>query len=104
MDLWEQNNGFLINEKGGMVSIDSYERTTMFILKRLLKLSHISNREQQRYNEKYLRECGIEFEDKLKKNCTKISFCVIANNVDIWCSRNRQDNIDKLYLSNDDTI
>lgn len=35
LDLWEQNNGFLINEKGGMVSIDSYERTTMFILKRL---------------------------------------------------------------------
>ena len=74
LDLWEQNNGFLINEKGGMVSIDSYERTTMFILKRLLKLSHISNREQQRYNEKYLRECGIEFEDKLKKIALKSLF------------------------------
>ena len=74
LDLWEQNNGFLINEKGGMVSIDSYERTTMFILKRLLKLSHISNREQQRYNEKYLRECGIEFEDELKKIALKSLF------------------------------
>lgn len=74
LDSWEQNNGFLINEEKGVVSIDSYESTTLFVLKRLLKLSHISDRKQQKNNEKYLRECGIEFEDELKRIALKYLF------------------------------
>lgn len=74
LDLWERNNGFMINEKEGVVSIDSYESTTFFILKRLMDLSHIPNRKQQKSNEKYLRECGIEFEDELKKIAMKYLF------------------------------
>ena len=74
LDLWERNNGFMINEKEGVVSIDSYESTTFFILKRLLDLSHIPNRKQQKSNEKYLRECGIEFEDELKRIAMKYLF------------------------------
>ena len=89
LDLWERNNGFMINEKEGVVSIDSYESTTFFILKRLLDLSHIPNRKQQKSNEKYLRECGIEFEDELKKDCNEISFCIVSSNVDIWRCRHR---------------
>lgn len=72
--MWERNNGFMINEKEGVVSIDSYESTTFFILKRLLDLSHIPNRKQQKSNEKYLRECGIEFEDELKRIAMKYLF------------------------------
>ena len=64
LDTWEQKNGFKINEKEGVVSIDSYESTTLFILQRLLELSHNSDREQQKSNEKYLRDCKIEFEDE----------------------------------------
>lgn len=74
LDAWERNNGFLINEKEGVVSIDSYESTTLFILKRLLELSHIPDKEQQKNNEKYLRECGIEFEDELKRIALKYLF------------------------------
>lgn len=74
LDAWERNNGFLINEKEGVVSIDSYESTTLFILKKLLEYSHIPDREQQKNNERFLRECGIEFEDVLKKIALKNIF------------------------------
>lgn len=74
LDAWERNNGFLINEKDGVVSIDSYESTTLFILEKLLEYSHFPDREQQKGNEKYLRECGIEFEDVLKKSALKNLF------------------------------
>lgn len=74
LDTWEQKNGFKINEKEGIVSIDSYESTTLFILRRLLELSHIPDRDQQKSNEKYLRECGIEFEDDLKRIAMKYLF------------------------------
>lgn len=67
LDAWERNNGFLINEKESVVSIDSYESTILFILKKLLNFTHTLDREQQKNNERYLRECGIEFEDALKK-------------------------------------
>lgn len=74
LDAWERNNGFLINEKESIVSIDSYESTTLFILKRLLNFTHTPDREQQKNNEKYLRECGIEFEDAIKKIALKNLF------------------------------
>jgi len=74
LDNWERNNGFLIKEKEGVVSIDSYESTTLFILKKLLDFSHMPDRELQKINERYLRECGIEFEDALKKIALKNLF------------------------------
>lgn len=74
LDTWERNKGFLINEKESVVSIDSYESTTLFILKRLLDFSHMPDREQQKNNERFLRECGIEFEDELKQTALKNLF------------------------------
>ena len=74
LDTWERNKGFLICEKEGVVSIDSYESTTLFILKKLLDFSHTPDREQQKNNERFLRECGIEFEDVLKKIALKNLF------------------------------
>ena len=74
LDTWERKNGFLINEKDGVVSIDSYESTTLFILKRLINYSHLPDREQQKSNERFLRECGMEFEDVLKKIALKNLF------------------------------
>ncbi len=74
LDQWERNNGFMINEEKGLLSIDSYESTTIFILKKLLKLSKISNRGQKESNLNYLRQCNINFEDSLKKIALQKSF------------------------------
>lgn len=67
LDQWECNNGFLINEENGLLSIDSYESTTLFILQKLLKFSQKTNRGQKEANLRYLRQCNINFEDPLKK-------------------------------------
>lgn len=74
LDAWERKEGFLINEKEGFVSIDSYESTTLYILKKLLNFSHTPDREQQKSNEKYLRECEIKFDDVLKETALKNLF------------------------------
>ncbi len=74
LDSWERNNGFMINVEENIVSIDSYVSTTLFILKRLLQLSHDPDMEQQSRNERYLKECGIKFEDKLKQIAMKYLF------------------------------
>ena len=67
LDQWECNNGFLINEENGLLSIDSYESTTLFILQKLLNFSRKTNRGQKEANLRYLRQCNINFEDPLKK-------------------------------------
>lgn len=67
LDRWERNNGFLIKEDGGIVSIDSYESTALYILERLLKLSKVPNKGQKEANLQYLRKCNINFEDPLKR-------------------------------------
>ena len=67
LDSWERNNGFLIKEDGGMVSIDSYESTALYILEKLLKMSKVPNRGQKEANSQYLRQCNINFEDPIKK-------------------------------------
>lgn len=67
LDQWECSNGFMINEDNDLLSIDSYERTTIFILKRLLTFSQKGNRGQKESNLQYLKQCNIEFKDPLKK-------------------------------------
>ncbi len=67
LDDWERKSGFSIKEENGLLSIDSYVSTTLFILEKLLKLSNIFNRGQKESNARYLRQCNIIFEDPLKK-------------------------------------
>ncbi|MBQ8558416.1 MAG: AAA family ATPase [Tyzzerella sp.] len=67
LDSWERNNGFLIKEDGGMVTIDSYESTALYILEKLLKMSKVPNRGQKEANSQYLRQCNINFADPIKK-------------------------------------
>lgn len=57
----------MIKEENGLLSIDSYETTTIFILDKLLKFSKIGNRGQKESNLRYLSQCNINFEDPLKK-------------------------------------
>lgn len=67
LDTWELGNGYQINIDNGLVSIDSYEQTTLKILSKLLELSKIGNQGQKEFNQAYLKSCGIVFEDELKK-------------------------------------
>lgn len=67
LDDWERENGYRINICSGLVSIDSYEKTTVTILKKLIELSKIGNKGQKEFNQAYLKNCGIAFEDQLKK-------------------------------------
>ena len=61
------DNGYKINVCNGLASIDSYEQTTLMILDKLLKISKIGNQGQKEFNQAYLKNCGIVFEDELKK-------------------------------------
>lgn len=67
LDDWERGNGYKINVCDGLVSIDSYEKTTLRILDKLLELSKVGNQGQKEFNQAYLKNCGIVFEDELKK-------------------------------------
>ena len=67
LDNWERNNGFQINISDGLVSIDSYEKTTISILKKLLEFSRVGNKGQKEFNQVYLKNSGLFFEDELKR-------------------------------------
>lgn len=67
LDKWERDNGYSINEENGCVSIDSYESTTLFILKKLLEFSNMPNKGQRESNLQYLTQCNLDFRDSLKK-------------------------------------
>lgn len=67
LDSWEIEQGYGIKTENGVVCIDSYEKTTLNILNRLIKLSKKGNKGQKELNQSYLRNCGIEFSDNLKK-------------------------------------
>lgn len=74
LDMWERRNGFRINEKNDLISIDSYESTAVFILEKLLRLSKMSNKGQKESNLRYLKQCNINFEDPLKRTALQKLF------------------------------
>lgn len=67
LDAWERGKGYKINIDNGLVSIDSYEQTTLSILSKLLELSKVGNQGQKEFNNAYLKNCSINFEDDLKR-------------------------------------
>lgn len=67
LDSWERSKGYEINIDSGLVSINSYEQTTVSILSKLLELSKLGNQGQKEFNQAYLKNCGITFEDDLKR-------------------------------------
>lgn len=74
LDRWERENGYSIVEKDGLVCIASYYDTTINILKYLKGLTHNSDREQQRSNGRFLKNCKIEFDDPIKEIVLKNLF------------------------------
>lgn len=74
LDRWERDEGYEININSGLVSINSYEKTTLSILSKLLELSKLSNQGQKEFNKAYLKNCGITFEDDLKRAALQNAF------------------------------
>lgn len=74
LDRWEQSQGYQINLSGGFSCIESYERTTLFILRKLLDFSNNGNKGQKEYNQKFLKESSLDFADDLKKQALRDVF------------------------------
>lgn len=67
LDNWERRNGYRINVYDDIVSIDSYETTTVYILEKLLKYSKMGNKGQREFNQKFLKDWDKIITDNLKK-------------------------------------
>ena len=74
LDSWEKGKGYGITVKEDVAYIDSYEESTLFILKKLLEMSHIPNKGQKEFNERYLRQSEIVFSDLNKEAALKYAF------------------------------
>jgi len=74
LDDWERDKGYFIIEKEGLVTIASYYDTTINILKRLLQLTHNVSLDRQEENERFIKNCGIKFDDIDKKIALKHLF------------------------------
>lgn len=73
LDDWENREGYKVNIKENQVCIDSYEKTTINILKKLIEFSNNSNESRTEDNKKYLKECLEEIDD-VKKQAIKNVF------------------------------
>lgn len=67
LDKWEREQGYNINLVDGIVTIDSYEKETLNVLGKLLEFSKKGNKGQRELNQRFLKECNINFEDKQKE-------------------------------------
>ena len=74
LDDWERDKGYFIIEKEGLVTIASYYDPTINILKRLLQLTHNVSLDRQEENERFIKNCGIKFDDIDKKIALKHLF------------------------------
>ena len=74
LDAWERKKGYLINNAEGVVTIDSFEQSTITILDTLLAFSHNSNKGQKELNTKFLKDSGIIFSDNMKKQAIQEAF------------------------------
>lgn len=74
LDDWERAKGYSIIEREGLVTIASYYDTTINILKRLLQLTHNARFDCQEENERFIKNCGIKFDDIDKKIALKYLF------------------------------
>lgn len=74
LDNWERRQGLGIIIEDNVACIASYERSTLEIIKRLLECSHIPNKGQKEFNERYLRQSKLEFTDAKKKEAMKYAF------------------------------
>lgn len=74
LDHWEQEKGYQINLVDGFACIDSYERTTLFILRKLLEFSRKGNNGQKEYNLGFLKQSTMNLTDPLKRQALQDVF------------------------------
>ncbi|MCM1124205.1 MAG: ATP-dependent RecD-like DNA helicase [Eubacterium sp.] len=74
LDKWQRDQGYLINLENGIVCIDEYERTTISILQMLLRFARSGNKGQKEYNQNFLKQSGIKFDDPLKGMALRDAF------------------------------
>ena len=74
LDFWERKQGYKINIVDGIATIDSYEKATLDVLGKLLKLSKRGNKGQRELNQKFLKESKIDFADILKEQAIREVF------------------------------
>lgn len=74
LDQWERKQGYQIKLSGGFSCIESYEQTTLFILRKLLDFSSSGSKGQREYNQKFLKESSLDFADDLKKQALRDVF------------------------------
>lgn len=73
LDSWEREQGLQINVENDYAYIESYEKTTIFILKRLLELASKGNKGQKELNQNYLQH-HPDITDNLKAQAIRDAF------------------------------
>lgn len=74
LDTWEQSKGHSIVQENGLVCIQHYEMSTLFILQKLVRLSKVGNKGQREFNQSYLKQSGIVFTDPMKEKALREVF------------------------------
>lgn len=73
LDNWERNQGYQIKSENGHICIDSYEKSTIYILSELFRRSKIDNKGQREFNRRFLNQ-NTEIDDKLKRQALESVF------------------------------
>lgn len=74
LDAWERKAGHFITEEDHYVFIEHYEKRTLCILQELINRSKKGNKGQREFNQKFLKQSGINFSDPLKEQALKTVF------------------------------
>lgn len=74
LDFWERKQGYKINLLDGIATIDSYEKATLDVLRKLLDFSKRGNKGQKELNQKFLKENINDFSDSLKEQAIREVF------------------------------
>lgn len=100
LDQWERKQGYQIKLSGGFSCIESYEQTTLFILRKLLDFSSSGSKGQREYNQKFLKESSLDFADDLKSKRSEMFLSIHAFS---WFMerQERENHANQLYLQFD---
>lgn len=74
LDSWEQRQGYGITVEDGHACINSYERDTLMILRKLIEMSSQGNDGQKEYNRNFLKQNPLNNVDELKKKAIESAF------------------------------
>ena len=79
LDSWERNNGFSIKENDEYFFIDSYVKSTIDILQKLIDRSQIGNNGQKALNSRFVNGLRQSYGDDLSKFSDEIKITTLEN-------------------------